>query len=54
MALVNFKDLEPGGGGSGTPTGRVTTYSDCRVIQGRLSFGLALFENLRSKSKRDR
>lgn len=48
VALVNFKDLEPGGsdGGSGTPTGPVTTYSSCRVIQGQLIFGVTQFENL--------
>jgi len=34
VALVNFKDLEPGGGDDGGGTPPAPTYSSCRVVQG--------------------
>ena len=41
VALVNFKDLEPGGDGSGNPNPIPSepTYSNCNVVQGVLQGG---------------
>lgn len=46
VALVNFKDLEPGGGdGGGVPP--APTYGDCRVVQGQVNgAGTTFFTNV--------
>lgn len=47
VALVNFKDLEPGGGNDGGGIPPAPTYGDCRVVQGQLGgAGTTFFTNV--------
>ena len=47
VALVNFKDLEPGGGNDGGGIPPAPTYGDCRVVQGQVNgAGTTFFTNV--------
>lgn len=52
VALVNFKDLEPGGGGEGgNPVADAPKYSNCGVVQGQiLGAGITSFMNVCSST----